>query len=459
MINQTNQTTPPSGGAKIKLDPTRLTGTQLRRINGGNLGPNMSSLCTKAQSEFKMLEIPLTRLHDAPLTNPGMRLVDIQHIFGNWNASTEDPDNYYFAQTDEYLRRILAAGSQIVYRLGTSIEHLEPHYYAFPPPDFKKWTEIALHIIRHYNRGWANGFHHDIRYWEIWNEPDDSRCTAPAPSKMWNGTPEQFYDLYEISAKRIKAEFPEVKIGGASFWSIVEKTGRGEEGFISGFLESCRDRKVPLDFFSWHSYASPRHPFRLLKEPQQARELLDSYGFTQTELHLSEWRYMESWDPIYMRSGEHGMGSMRSAAHTAAVLCGWQDTPLDMSLFYTIGEGSGVWGIWVNRDQRTKIFYAFLAFAELLHTPQRFEAHSEHPQVFVSAGKDDRNHWCALISDFCGDCGELDVEFSVPIQDLRIQVLDPEHNLEEINISPVGTRLCLPAAPGGSILYLLSGNF
>ena len=41
----------------------------------------------------------------------------------------------------------------------------------------------------HYNQGWANGFHDNIRYWEFWNEAD--------LSIFWTETPEQFYRLYE----------------------------------------------------------------------------------------------------------------------------------------------------------------------------------------------------------------------------------------------------------------------
>ena len=72
-----------------------------------------------------------------------------------------------------------------MYRLGTSIEHSLKHYYTAVPDDFDRWTDICLHIIRHYNEGWNNGFHLGIRYWEIWNEPDDHGVCIP--SKMWAG--------------------------------------------------------------------------------------------------------------------------------------------------------------------------------------------------------------------------------------------------------------------------------
>ena len=41
-----------------------------------------------------------------------------------------------------------------------------------PPRDPARWAAVCAGIVRHYNEGWAGGFRHDIRYWEIWNEPD-----------------------------------------------------------------------------------------------------------------------------------------------------------------------------------------------------------------------------------------------------------------------------------------------
>ena len=49
-------------------------------------------------------------------------------------------------------------------------------------PDIDKFAEVVRHIVLHYNKGWADGYHYGIRYWEIWNEPDFK--------PFWNGTPD-----------------------------------------------------------------------------------------------------------------------------------------------------------------------------------------------------------------------------------------------------------------------------
>ena len=73
-------------------------------------------------------------------------------------------------------------------------------------PDFDKFAAVVTHIAMHYNQGWANGFHDNIRYWEFWNEPD-----LPL---FWTETPETFYSLYEKTARALKSIDPSIKVGG-----------------------------------------------------------------------------------------------------------------------------------------------------------------------------------------------------------------------------------------------------
>ena len=433
----------------ITLDYSNVIG-KIRPLNGGNLGPCIKPEDPVQRADFNKLEIPLTRLHDAPCTHGGMRLVDVQHIFGNWNADPEDPDNYYFDQTDEYIRRMVEDGTEIMYRLGTSIEHCEPHYYAFPPKDFEKWTNICLHIIRHYNEGWANGMHANIKYWEIWNEPDDCRCFAPKPSLMWNGTAEEFFELYRISATAIKAEFPELKVGGAAFWKINPTFGAGDNQFIDKFLAGCRDRNVPLDFFSWHSYGSKKNPFGINEEPFTARKLLDSYGFTDTELHLNEWHYVEKWDSYFMHHG--GLSTIQCAVHAAAVITAWQDTPLDMANYYTIGRG-GLFSAWYPWGEKNRIYYAFLALAAINRHAERISATNSTENIFVLAGKNSSGKAAILISSFYAETEKI--VLNTEGRNFQVKVLDETRNLEEIPCLVENDKLHISVCSGTPALWLI----
>ncbi|MGN0871828.1 MAG: hypothetical protein ACI4UV_11625, partial [Victivallales bacterium] len=179
---------------------------RIKPLNGGNLAPPLFNEEGKMniREAYAELNLAYARLHDSPLENPGMRLVDVSLIFANFHADTDDPQNYYFTQTDDYIANCLATGTSICYRLGCSIEHSIRKYFTHPPADCKRWIEIASHIILHYNEGWAGGFYYNIEYWEIWNEPD----LGP---KMWTGTQEEFYEFYLQVATELKRRFPHLK--------------------------------------------------------------------------------------------------------------------------------------------------------------------------------------------------------------------------------------------------------
>ena len=112
-----------------------------RRVHGMCNGPNPITTPTDVSDEFRRLNVPWCRLHDScGIMSP---VVDIPAIFPLFDADPDDPANYRFGPTDEYLEKILAAGAQIIFRLGVSIENRGRHYYTRPPSDMKKWAMTA----------------------------------------------------------------------------------------------------------------------------------------------------------------------------------------------------------------------------------------------------------------------------------------------------------------------------
>ncbi len=136
----------------------------------------------------------------------GAHFVDVPNIFPDFDADENDPRNYDFTLTDEYIGSIVAAGTKIVYRLGITIDRGTKKYHTLPPRDFAKWSRICEHIVLHCNEGWADGFEWNILDWEIWNEPENP--------PMWSGTCEEYYELYVTAAKHLKSRFPQLRIGG-----------------------------------------------------------------------------------------------------------------------------------------------------------------------------------------------------------------------------------------------------
>ena len=148
----------------------------VKPMNAVNNGPVGGSADARHGNfaEYRAARIPFARTHDASeyIVYGGDHVADITAMFPDFDADENDPKSYDFAVTDAYLRNMRAAGTEPFFRLGQRIEHAAKRYNVWPPKDFAKWARICEHVIRHYNRGWADGFEWNIKYWEIWNEPD-----------------------------------------------------------------------------------------------------------------------------------------------------------------------------------------------------------------------------------------------------------------------------------------------
>ena len=90
--------------------------------------------------------------------------------------------------------------------------------------DSLAWAKICEGVIRHYTEGWADGFDYPIRYWEIWNEPDN--VPDPMENPMWRGSAEQFFELYATASTYLKEKFPHLKIGGYGSCELYSVTRR-----------------------------------------------------------------------------------------------------------------------------------------------------------------------------------------------------------------------------------------
>ena len=353
----------------------------LHGVNGGVLEEGGTVDLSRAYAE---IGTPLARLHDCRW--PGPDVVDVHTVFPDPRADPGRPESYTFETTDRYLAAILATGARIVYRLGESIEHTEKKRWVHPPADPERWAAACAGIVRHYNEGWADGFRHGVRYWEIWNEPENR------PS-MWTGTEEDWFRLYTATSRRLKERFPEILVGGPSIGYPGKLRGDALEPspFLDAFLERCRKDGAPLDFFSWHRYADdPRDLPRLARA---VRKLLDERGFPRAESHLNEWNHLpgEDWSPLLpagqglaRRQCFEAIGGAPGAAFTAAALVLLQDAPVDAANYYA-GD-TKPFGLFDELGAPRKPFHAFRAFRSLLDTPLRVETRSGDGELAACAG-------------------------------------------------------------------------
>ncbi len=303
-------------------------GKPFKLLNATNGGPwHKRHVYDQVRSNFddyKAARIPYSRNHDSAVHGiyGGPYSHDITCIFPCFDADPEDPASYDFACTDEAILCCLDAGTKTFFRLGQTIEHQVKKHGTIPPKDFKKWAVICEHIIRHYTEGWADGLKLDMPYWEIWNEPDLDADDSPN-KRTWGGTKAQFFDLYEITAKHLKACFPHLKIGGPALaWNEV---------WAEEFLKEMQKRNVPVDFFSWHIYCTD--PKWVVEKAERIQAMMEKYGYGDAENHLNEWNYVKGWTDEYQYS-INAIHSIKGGIFLLSCICAAQNSPIDMLMYY-----------------------------------------------------------------------------------------------------------------------------
>ena len=416
----------------VSVDFSNICGP-VKPMHATNNGPVISGNLfgkTKTVSGTQALwmeaGIPYARTHDSSFyaTYGGEHTVDVHAIFPNFDADVNDPASYDFPVTDNYLQQIIDSNTKVFYRLGTKIEHEVKKYNIHPPKDFQKWAEICEHIILHYTEGWANGFHHDIAYWEIWNEPDLD-FGHPERQRTWTGSAEQFYEFYEVAATHLKSRFPHLKIGGPAC--------AFRKPWLDGFLEHLtRDgKRVPLDFFSWHCYGSLTE--KIYERSACAREILDRYGYTDTESILNEWNYVQSWDNFNYCVKQ--IISMKGAAFTAACMCGAQnDTSIDMLMYYDARPSryNGLFDFYTFEP--LKGYYPFKMFNELYRLGNACHCTVDGKDLYAAAAVNEGKKALMLCyytdDDECREPFEIKLDLKKGTGNYELLMLDDTHDAE-----------------------------
>lgn len=290
---------------EITVDCNQTSGTitSFAEINCGPLPVYYIKDGVDITDQYQEIGITFIRTHD--FNGP----TDISTIFPNWEADPSDKNSYNFTSSDEVITSIIKAGCTVLYRLGESAS--DNKSLRIPPENFSKWAEICKHIIMHYNDGWNNGFHYNISYWEIWNEPD--------LKGFWNGTAEEYYHLYHTTVQTLKSYNSSLKIGGPCTSSVFNTN------YTTGFLTYLLEHDLPLDFYSWHCYANT--PYELYTQSRIIRNLLDSFGFTDCENINTEWN-------INILAPQRDKDNAKNAAFTACTLTAFQDACIDHAFRY-----------------------------------------------------------------------------------------------------------------------------
>lgn len=392
---------------------------KIRPLNGVGQPP-IHGIDGKYMHYLTDAHIPYSRLHDVGGMYGGFVYVDIPNIFRDFSANEYDPNSYDFGFTDILIKQLMEANCEPIYRLGVTIEnyHTVKTYRIYPPNDFAKWARVCEYIIKHYNEGWANGFHYGIKYWEIWNEPDGYHELSQ--NQMWKGTMQEYFELYETTSKHLKKRFGNsIKVGGfasCGFYAAVNASNDERQKYFIEFFEKFLDyiieTKSPMDFFSWHSYATVDVTLAMA-------DYLDSEltkrGLNNVETQLNEWNNAPTLEY---------RGTSYASAQAAAMMIAMHDKKTELMCYYDARLGASVYGGLFNPLDHKPLctYYSFKAFGELYALGKRVEAVGGNSDVRLLAAKGDDKR-AVLISN-TGDT----VEIETGLSEMNVILIDKEHH-------------------------------
>ncbi len=185
--------------------------------------------------------------------------------WGSTNVYTEDAHGnpvYSWTILDRIFDTYRARGIKPLIEVGFMPEvlstHPEPYRHSFPkgtiftgwsypPKDYGKWAELVFQFASHLRERYGE---EEVKtwLWEIWNEPD---------IPYWQGTAQEYFKLYDITADAILRALPDARVGGPD--STGPANPKAAE-FLRAFLEHCAHGRnsatgktgAPLSFVSFH---------------------------------------------------------------------------------------------------------------------------------------------------------------------------------------------------------------
>jgi xylan 1,4-beta-xylosidase len=156
-----------------------------------------------------------------------------------------------------------------------------------PPKSYDKWAGLITNLVIHFQQRYG---HDEVASWyfEVWNEPD-------LHDGFWTGTKDDYFKLYEITARAIKSVSPDYRVGGPA-------TAIGQ--WDKSFIDFCHSNSVPLDFISTHSYGVKQgyldetgnrgtvidsDPNSVIGRMTGERAMINASPMPGLPLHFTEW--------------------------------------------------------------------------------------------------------------------------------------------------------------------------
>ncbi len=367
----------------------------------------------------------------------------------DWDYVGGDNGNFSWWRIDNVFASAEAYGVQLL----PSLAGANPWTRVAAKDDLDNWEAFVS--------AFATRYQGRISAVEIWNEPDNENCmwcladrpdaeTAEVRQKL-------FVELFVKTLKRLKGEFPDIKVGGPAlcWW---------DEPYLRAILDGCKAAGVAPDFISWHYYGSI--PEDLIEQAESARRVCDEYGFTDCELVNDEWHFLgeggfaalRSGDPAVRErvwSGPRSHNGIDSSCFALSVLSRLQTSKYSQAFYYGCRH-TGAWGYMDDFGNKYKVWHALKAFGQLMAECATLceSTHDGTVATFAAKSADGKTGWL-LVSDYGGTAKEIVVEVKNAGTPVAATILDHERDFAPARVNLDGNRLTLAKELDGSAAFLV----
>lgn len=198
-----------------------------------------------------------------------------------------------------------------------------------PPKDYKKWEDLIRNLTQHFTERYGAD---EVKTWyfEVWNEPN----LSPG---FWTGTQEEYFKLYDYTARAIKSVNLAYKVGGPATAGAA---------WVPETIEFAAKNNVPLDFISTHAYGVgqgfldefggsgtvlSKDASSVSGEVINSRKQISSSTKPNLELHYTEWSssYTPA-DPIHdsYHSAAYILQKLKQVGNAANSMSYWVFTDI-----------------------------------------------------------------------------------------------------------------------------------
>jgi xylan 1,4-beta-xylosidase len=261
-------------------------------------------------------------------------------------------------------------------------------------PNPQGWQDLIAAFIRHIEERYGKD---EVRTWyfEVWNEPN--------LSGFWEGGDQKaYFELYDLTAKTIKAIDPALRVGGPSTAGAA---------WVPEFLAHVKQSGAAVDFVTTHTYGvdggfldeegksdtklSPS-PDAITGDVRRVREQISASAFPKLPLYFTEWSTSytprDSVHDSYI-SGAYILSKLKACEGLMQGMSYWTYTDLFEEPGPPTAPFQGGFGLLNPEGIRKPAFFAY----KYLHALQGDTIAANDPQSMIAT---DGGNVAAVVWDF-----------------------------------------------------------